>query len=129
MAKRIVKMFKEKTLDVIENEIDKLADVEGIGTKRIGMIRKAWEEQKEIRAVMIFFQSHGVSSGYAAKIYKQYGNGAIKVVQDNPYRLATDIFGIGFITADKIAEKLGFAKDSDLRAARRHSLCPPRTNR
>jgi exodeoxyribonuclease V alpha subunit len=117
MAKRIVKMFKEKTLDVIENEIDKLADVEGIGQKRIGMIRKAWEEQKEIRTVMIFLQDHGVSSGYAAKIYKQYGNGSIKVVQDNPYQLATDIFGIGFITADKIAEKLGFAKDSDLRAA------------
>ena len=91
MAKRIVKMFKEKTLDVIENEIDKLADVEGIGQKRIGMIRKAWEEQKEIRTVMIFLQDHGVSSGYAAKIYKQYGNGSIKVVQDNPYQLATDI--------------------------------------
>ncbi len=117
MAKRIVKMFKEKTLEVIENEIDKLADVEGIGQKRIGMIRKAWEEQKEIRAVMIFLQSHGVSSGYAAKIYKQYGNEAIKIVQDNPYRLATDIFGIGFITADKIAEKVGFAKESELRAA------------
>jgi len=117
MAKRIVKMFKEKTLDVIENEIDKLVDVEGIGQKRIGMIRKAWEEQKEIRAVMIFLQSHGVSSGYAAKIFKQYGNEAIKIVQENPYRLATDIFGIGFITADKIAEKLGFAKDSELRAA------------
>ncbi len=117
MAKRIVKMFKEKTLDIIENEIDKLVDVEGIGQKRIGMIRKAWEEQKEIREVMIFLQSHGVSSGYAAKIYKQYGNEAINIVKENPYRLATDIFGIGFITADKIAEKLGFAKDSDLRAA------------
>ena len=117
MAKRIVKMFKEETLNVIENEIDKLVDVEGIGQKRIGMIRKAWEEQKEIRTVMIFLQDHSVSSGYAAKIYKQYGNGSIKVVQDNPYRLATDIFGIGFITADKIAEKLGFAKDSELRAA------------
>lgn len=117
MAKRIVKMFKEKTLDVIENEIDRLVDVEGIGQKRIGMLRKAWEEQKEIRTVMIFLQSHGVSSGYAAKIYKQYGNEAIKIVQKNPYRLATDIFGIGFITADKIAEKLGFAKDSELRAA------------
>jgi len=117
MAKRIVKMFKEKTLDVIENEIDRLVNVEGIGQKRIGMIRKAWEEQKEIRAVMIFLQAHGVSSGYAAKIFKQYGNEAIKIVQENPYRLATDIFGIGFITADKIAEKLGFAKNSELRAA------------
>lgn len=117
IAKRIVKMFKEKTLEVIENEIEKLVDVDGIGQKRIGMIRKAWEEQKEIRAVMIFLQSHGVSSGYAAKIFKQYGNDAIKIAQENPYRLATDIFGIGFITADKIAEKMGFAKDSELRAA------------
>ncbi len=117
MAKRIVKMFKEKTLEIIESEIDRLAEVEGIGLKRIGMIRKAWEEQKEIREVMIFLQSHGVSSGYAAKIYKQYGNEAIKIVRENPYRLATDIFGIGFITADKIAEKMGFAKDSELRAA------------
>ncbi len=117
MAKRIVKMFKEKTLDVIENKIDRLVDVEGIGQKRIGMIRKAWDEQKEIRAVMIFLQSHGVSSGYAAKIFKQYGQEAIKMVQENPYRLATDVYGIGFITADKIAGKLGFAKDSNLRAA------------
>ncbi|HEU18001.1 MAG TPA: ATP-dependent RecD-like DNA helicase [Deltaproteobacteria bacterium] len=116
MAKRIVKKFKEKTLEVIENDIDKLVDIEGIGRKRIEMIRKAWEEQKEIREVMIFLQTHGVGSGYAAKIYKQYGNGSIKVVQENPYRLATDIFGIGFVTADKIAEKLGFTKDSDLRA-------------
>lgn len=117
MAKRVVKMFKEKTLEIIENEIDKLSDVEGIGQKRIAMIRRAWEEQKEIREVMIFLQSHGVSSGYAAKIYKQYGNEAVKIVQENPYRLATDVFGIGFITADKIAEKMGFARDSELRAA------------
>ena len=116
MAKRIVKRFKEETLNVIEADINKLIEVEGIGKKRIGMIRKAWDEQKEIRTVMIFLQSHGVSSGYAAKIFKQYGNGAIEVVKENPYRLATDIFGIGFITADKIAEKLGFAKDSPLRA-------------
>jgi len=116
MAKRIVKVFKEKTLEVIENEIDKLDDIVGIGKKRIGMIKKAWEEQKEIRQVMIFLQSNGVSSGYAARIFKQCGNEAIKIVQENPYRLATDIFGIGFITADKIADKLGFAKDSALRA-------------
>ena len=117
MSKRIVKMFKEETLNVIENETDRLTEVEGIGTKRIDMIKRAWEEQKEIRNVMIFLQSHGVSAAYAHKIFKQYGNGAIKVVQENPYRLATDIFGIGFITADRIAEKLGFAKDSDLRAS------------
>jgi exodeoxyribonuclease V alpha subunit len=80
------------------------------------MVRKAWADQKEIRQVMLFLQSHGVSSGYATKIFKTYGNEAIEVVQENPYRLATDIFGIGFLTADRIAEKLGFAKDSELRA-------------
>jgi len=116
MAKRIVKKFGKDTLDVIEADVEKLSAVEGIGAKRIEMIKKAWADQKEIREVMIFLQSHGVSSGYATKIFKQYGNEAIKVVTENPYRLATDIFGIGFITADKIAEKLGFGKDSELRA-------------
>ncbi|UCG99946.1 MAG: ATP-dependent RecD-like DNA helicase, partial [Deltaproteobacteria bacterium] len=116
MAKRIVERFGEKTLDVIEAEIEKLAEVDGIGEKRIGMIRKAWEDQKEIREVMIFLQTHGVGSGYATKIFKQYGNRSIGVVKENPYRLATDIFGIGFLSADRIAERLGFAKDSELRA-------------
>jgi exodeoxyribonuclease V alpha subunit len=117
MAKRIVKKFKEETLNVIEKDIEQLAGIDGIGKKRIAMIKKAWDEQKEIRAIMIFLQSHGVSSGYSAKIYKQYGNESIKIVKENPYRLAIDIFGIGFLTADKIAQKLGFAKDSELRAA------------
>jgi exodeoxyribonuclease V alpha subunit len=116
MAKRIVKQFGKGTLDIIENEIEKLTKVNGIGPKRIGMIKKAWDEQKEIREVMIFLQTHGVSSGYATKIFKQYGSRSIAVVKQNPYRLATDIFGIGFVTADQIAEKLGFAKDSELRA-------------
>ncbi len=116
MAKRIVEKFGKDTLDVIEADLEKLSTVEGIGAKRIEMIKKAWADQKEIREVMIFLQSHGVSSGYATKIFKQYGNEAIKVVTENPYRLATDIFGIGFITADRIAEKLGFGKDSELRA-------------
>jgi len=116
MAKRFVKKFGKQTLDVIEQDIQRLLEVEGIGKKRIEMIGKAWADQKEIRQVMIFLQSHGVSSGYATKIFKQYGNESISVVKENPYRLATDIFGIGFITADKIAEKLGFAKDSELRA-------------
>ncbi len=116
MAKRIVNKFGKETLDIIEDEIERLAEVDGIGKKRIGMIKKAWEEQKEIRKVMLFLQSHGVSSGYATKIFKQYGDHSIAVVSENPYRLATDIFGIGFVTADSIAEKLGFAKDSELRA-------------
>ncbi len=115
MAKRIVKKFGKETLDVIENEMHKLAHVEGIGKKRIAMIKTAWDEQKEIRDVMIFLQAHGVSSGYATKIFKEYGNKSIAVVKKNPFRLATDIFGIGFVTADSIAEKLGFPKDSDQR--------------
>lgn len=116
MAKRIVKEFGEQTLDIIEDHIDKLEQVAGIGRKRIKMIRKAWDDQKEIRNVMLFLQGHGVSSGYATKIFKQYGNRSIQVVRENPYRLATDIFGIGFVTADHIAERLGFDKNSELRA-------------
>lgn len=116
IAKRIVNEFGEQTLDVIENDIEKLAQVEGIGKKRIQMIKKAWAEQKEIREVMLFLQTHGVSSGYAIKIFKHYGNKSVQILKDNPYRLATDIFGIGFLTADRIAEKLGFPKDSELRA-------------
>jgi exodeoxyribonuclease V alpha subunit len=80
------------------------------------MIQTAWEEQKEIREVMLFLQTHGVSSGYATKIFKQYGDQSISVVQENPYRLAMDIFGIGFVTADTIAEKLGFDKQCQIRA-------------
>lgn len=111
-AKRIVKYFKEDTLRVIEEETDKLINVEGIGKKRLEMIKKAWHEQKEIKNVMIFLQSHEVSTGYAVKIYKTYGNESINIVRDNPYRLADDIWGIGFKTADKIAQKLGFDKNS-----------------
>ncbi len=116
MAKRIVRKFGKKTLDIIENDIEKLSEVDGIGKKRIGMIKKAWDEQKEIREVMLFLQTHGVGSGYATKIFKQYGDHSIEMVKNNPYRLATDIFGIGFITADSIALKLGFSKNSELRA-------------
>lgn len=116
MARRIVSKFGEKTLSVIDNKIEKLTQVEGIGRKRLKMISEAWDEQKEIREVMIFLQSYGVSPGYAAKIFKRYGNHTVKVVKENPYRLATDIFGIGFITADRIAENMGFARDSEERA-------------
>ena len=115
MARRIVRAFGESTLDVIDNRIDELSQVEGIGKKRIAMIHRAWEDQKEIREVMIFLQAHGVSSAYATRIFKQYGKASIQVVRENPYRLATDIFGIGFVTADRIAQKLGFSKDSQAR--------------
>ena len=116
MAERIVKRFDKATLDIIENDIDRLIDVEGIGKKRVMMIKKAWDDQKEIRDVMLFLQTYGVSSSYATKIFKKYGHRSITQVKTNPYRLATDVVGIGFVLADNIAEKLGFAKDSKLRA-------------
>jgi exodeoxyribonuclease V alpha subunit len=115
MAKRLVSKFKEETLDVIDNHVERLYEVSGIGEKRIEMITGAWEEQKEVRDVMVFLQGSGVSPTYAAKIYKQYGNDSVRVVSENPYRLATDIFGIGFITADKIAEKLGMDRNAPMR--------------
>jgi exodeoxyribonuclease V alpha subunit len=116
MAKRLVACFSEETLQVIEENVERLQEVPGIGMKRIGMIKAAWEEQKDIRDVMIFLQGQGVSPVYAVKIYRQYGKESVNVVTENPYRLATDIFGIGFLTADRIAAKLGVAKDSPLRA-------------
>jgi exodeoxyribonuclease V alpha subunit len=112
MAKRLVSAFGAETLSIIDHAPDRLNEVAGIGEKRIEMIRKAWEDQKEIRGVMIFLQGHGISPAYAVKIYRQYGRDSIQVVRDNPYRLAMDVFGIGFITADRIAEKLGIPKDS-----------------
>ncbi|OPX92805.1 MAG: ATP-dependent RecD-like DNA helicase [Syntrophorhabdus sp. PtaB.Bin006] len=115
MAKRLVSAFGEETLTVIESHIERLHEVSGIGEKRVEMIKNAWEEQKEIREVMVFLQGQGVSPAYAVKIYRHYGRDAVKVVAENPYRLAMDIFGIGFITADRIAEKLGIAKDSPMR--------------
>ena len=112
MAGRIVDRFGRDTLEIIDRDKDRLAEVAGIGEKRIGQIARAWEAQREIRDVMVFLQSHGVSSAYAAKIFKRYGNRSVAVVRSNPYRLAGDIFGIGFLTADRIAGNLGFAKDA-----------------
>lgn len=111
-ARRIVKHFKEDTLRVIEESPELLINVEGIGQKRVEMIKKAWKEQKEIKNVMLFLQSNGVSTAYAVKIYKTYGNESINIVKSNPFRLADDIWGIGFKTADKIAQQLGFEKNS-----------------
>jgi len=116
MAKQLVDRFREKTLQVIERSPNKLLGVEGIGEKRLQMILKAWEDQREVRDVMIFLQGHGVSAGYSAKIFKEYGQNAIRVVRENPYRLASDVFGIGFLIADRIAEKVGIAKDAIIRA-------------
>jgi exodeoxyribonuclease V alpha subunit len=116
MAKRLVTKFGEKTLDIIEHEPEKLLSVDGIGQKRVEMIRQTWETQKDVREVMVFLQGHGVSSGYSAKIFQQYGQKAIEVVRENPYQLTADVFGIGFITADSIAEKVGVPRDSLVRA-------------
>jgi exodeoxyribonuclease V alpha subunit len=114
-AKRIVKHFGLETLEVIEHQIDRLSEVPGIADKRIAMIQSTWEEQKSIKEVMVFLSGHGVSTTYAVKIYKQYGDNAIDTVTTNPYQLAIDIFGIGFLTADKIARNVGVAPDSQFR--------------
>ena len=112
MAARIVKHFGDQTLTVIDGDIARLGEVEGIGQKRIAMIRQAWREQAHIRDVMIFLQGHGVSPAFAVRIFKQYGSRAIAAVRENPYRLAADIAGVGFVTADRIAQQLGVARDS-----------------
>ncbi len=116
MAQRIVTMFGLESLDILENHPLLLSRVEGLGRKRVKEIKKAWDEQKESRDIMIFFQGHGISPTYSMKIYKHYGKEAVPKVQENPYRLAQDIFGIGFLTADKIARNLGVEPNSPMRA-------------
>ena len=113
-AKKIVAKFGEETLQVIEEDIQRLGEVDGIGKKRIDLIAKSWEKQKDIKDIMIFLQGNGVSSAYATKIYKTYGKESIQKVQENPYRLADDIWGIGFKTADSIAKNMGYA-ENDIR--------------
>ena len=107
-AGRIVNAFGTETLDVIEERPDELLKVPGIGSVRVERIKASWQEQKEIKNIMLFLQSHDVSTSHATKIYKTYGEDSVRVVQENPYRLADDIWGIGFRTADTIAEKMGF---------------------
>ena len=114
-ARRIVEKFGKDTLDVIEENPEALIEVEGIGRVRVERIKKSWEEQKEIKNIMLFLQFHEVSTSHATKIFKTYGSDSISVVQENPYRLADDIWGIGFKTADTIAEKMGIEKDRFIR--------------
>ncbi len=116
-AKRIVRHFGLDTLTVIEQDPGRLVEVPGVGRKRLDLIVRAWEEQKAIKEVMLFLQSNGVSTSLASKIYKYYGDDAIGVVQNDPYRLAQDIYGIGFLTADKIARSLGIAANAAPRIA------------
>src|SRR5262249_54469294 len=115
-ADRLVKAFGEGVFDVIERAPARLLEVEGIGKTRLQRITAGWSEQKAIREIMVFLQSHGVGTSRAVRIFKTYGADAIPVVKENPYRLARDISGIGFKTADELAQKLGIPQTSMLRA-------------
>src|SRR5215470_17943728 len=112
MAERMVAHFGVDIMHVIEDSPDRLIEVEGLGPKRTAMITAAWAEQKAIKEVMVFLQGVGVSTSLAVRIYKKYGDEAISVVRDEPYRLAADVWGIGFKTADTIAAAVGIARDS-----------------
>lgn len=115
-AKKLVRAFGADVFDIIETEPHRLMTLDGIGQKRKDQVIAAWHEQKEIRNIMVFLQSYGVGTARAVRIYKTYGNNAIEQVRENPYRLALDIWGIGFKTADALAEKLGIPRDSLQRA-------------
>ncbi|MCG8568301.1 MAG: AAA family ATPase, partial [Desulfobacterales bacterium] len=111
-AKKIVGHFKADTLEVFENQMDRLTEVPGIAKKKLEMISTAWTEHRAIRDVMMFLQSHGLSTLFAVRIYKEYGDEAIAKVTANPYQLANDFYGFGFFSADKVALSIGFAEDS-----------------
>ena len=127
-AKKIVNYFKKQTLDIFEKDIQRLVEVPGIAQKKLEMISHAWTEHRAIREVMMFLQSHGISTLFAVRIYKEYGDNAIEYVSENPYRLASDFYGIGFFSADKIALSMGIAPDSQQRimAAINHVLAASR---
>ncbi|MCQ2432589.1 MAG: ATP-dependent RecD-like DNA helicase, partial [Clostridia bacterium] len=114
-AKKIVSMFGMETIEIIEHNRERLLDVPGIGIRRVNRIAESWEKQKEIKNIMLCLQSYSVSTAFAAKIYKVYADKSIETVKENPYRLADDIWGIGFKTADGIAQKLGFGHDDYVR--------------
>jgi len=115
-ARKLVRAFGERVFDIIEQEPDRLLELEGIGPKRKERVTQAWAEQKVVREIMVFLQSHGVGTARAVRIYKTYGDRAVERVQENPYRLALDIHGIGFKTADAIAQRLGIPRDALMRA-------------
>lgn len=114
-AKAIVNRFGLETIDVIENDIERLLEVPRLGRKRMEKIRESWEKQKDIKEVMVFLQGYGVSTAFAAKIYRKYEKDSIAKVKENPYQLADDIWGIGFKTADGIASKMGYEKNDPRR--------------
>lgn len=114
-AQRLVDHFGTKILEIIDKNPERLKEVYGIGTKSVERIAQAWQSQKEISSIMVFLQEKDVSPAYATKIYKQYGKESIAILHENPYRIAHDIWGIGFKTADKIAQKLGIAANAPAR--------------
>ena len=114
-AGKIVHHFGHKTLDIFEGEIEKLIEVPGIAQKKLQMIREAWTEHRAIREVMMFLQTHGISTLFAVRIYKEYGDHAITYVTEDPYRLANDFYGIGFFSADKVALSIGLERNSPAR--------------
>ena len=111
LAERIVGLFKEETFTVIEQHPERLLEVPGIGMDRTGRITAAWQEQKQVKEIMVFLHGHGVSTNLAIKIYKTYGDKSLETVQQNPYQLERDIYGVGFKTADRIARALGLPVD------------------
>lgn len=116
IAKEVVKTFGNKTMDIIENDIDRLVEVKGIAYKKLEMIKKSWEEHKKIKDLVFFLQEHDISNYLATKIYSVYREQSIPKIKENPYVLVKDIRGVGFLTADKIAMKLGFPLNSVFRA-------------
>jgi exodeoxyribonuclease V alpha subunit len=115
IAKKIVSFFKEKTLEILDKDINKLSEIDGLGIKRVDMIKKEWVRQSKIKDIMIFLQSLEITPAYAKKIFNRYGDNSIKVIRENPYRLCDEIFGIGFKIADKIAKNAGIEKESVFR--------------
>src|SRR4051795_10888017 len=114
-AKRLVRAFGEGVFDVVEGEPDRLREVDGIGPKRMARIVRGWAEQKVVREIMLFLHARGVGTSRAVRIFKTYGADAVQLISENPYRLARDIRGIGFLTADQIAAKLGIEKTALIR--------------
>ena len=115
MAKRIVARFKLETLKILDTDTERLKEIEGFGKKRIELVKDEWKKQKDVREIMIFMQNYDISNNYAIKIYNIYKNDSVSVLKSNPYKLIEDVLGIGFKTADKIADSLGIEKDSEFR--------------
>ena len=127
-AKKVVNHFGKETLEIFEGEIERLTEIKGIAQKKLETIKDAWSEHRAIREVMMFLQSHGISTLFAVRIYKEYGDNAIEYVNEDPYRLSNGFYGIGFFSADKVAQSIGLALDSPQRimAAIKHVLAASR---